>query len=313
MDAITQAVDILKQGGLIGLPTETVYGLAADAKNPIAVKKVFAAKGRPADHPLIVHIGTLEELSEWAKEIPPEAYRLAESYWPGPLTMVLKKQDHVLPEVTGGQDTVAIRMPDHPVALELLHRFGRGLVAPSANQFGRISPTEEQAVLAELATRVNLVLPGGRSRVGIESTILDLHARPFTVLRQGMISKSELEHFLEESLELPTARTIIRAPGLLASHYAPRTPLQLIDLQELSKFVMTNSHKIVLAYSPEPVENQMAWHVMPDDPEAYAHELYASLRDADSKGFDLILVERPPQTSDWAAILDRLNRAASKR
>ncbi len=291
---ISTAVIFLKQGKLIGLPTETVYGLAADAKNLIAVKKVFAAKGRPADHPLIVHIGRIEELQEWAKDIPPEVYHLAKRYWPGPLTLILQKQDHVLPEVTGGQDTVAIRMPNHPLALELLRQFGSGLVAPSANQFGRISPTDEAAVLAELASQVDLVLPGGRSKVGIESTILDLHQKPFTLLRQGMIGKEELEAFLGEPILLPSEKTTVRVPGLLASHYAPRTPLKLIGRHELDQFVMTK-HVFI------PCDTQ---------PDVYAHELYAALRKADTEGVDVILVERPPQTSEWAAVLDRLARAA---
>lgn len=310
-DLIAQACQILSEGGLVGLPTETVYGLAADAKNPNAVKKVFVAKGRPADHPLIVHIGHIKALQEWAKEIPPEAYRLAEQYWPGPLTLILKKQDHVLPEVTGGQDTVALRMPSHPMALELLQQFGSGLVAPSANLFGRISPTDEAAVLAELANKVDLVLPGGRSKVGIESTILDLHQRPFTLLRQGMIRKEELEAFLGEPISLPSTKTTVRAPGLLASHYAPQTPLQLFDIKDLPFFL--DKKVIVIAQSPQPdfVEH-LPWIPMPATPEAYAFELYAALREADHKKVDLILVETPLHAPEWAAIHDRLKRAATK-
>ncbi len=292
---INTAVSLLRQGKLIGLPTETVYGLAADAKNLLAVKKVFAAKGRPVDHPLIVHIGRVEELSKWARDIPPEAYRLAKQYWPGPLTLVLQKQDWVLPEVTGGQDTVAIRMPNHPLALELLRAFGSGLVAPSANQFGRISPTDEAAVLAELADKVDLILPGGRSTIGIESTILDLHQKPYTLLRQGMLSQAELENFLGEPILLPSEKTTVRVPGLLASHYSPRTPLKLFDLKELNRF-----------------EKQCVMVILCDStPEVYAHELYAALRAADQGQYDLILVERPPQTPEWVAIQDRLKRAAS--
>lgn len=307
---LSLALDSLKGGDLIGLPTETVYGLAADAKNREAVNKVFAAKGRPADHPLIIHIGTLAELSEWAKEIPHEAYQLAEYYWPGPLTLVLKKQEWVLPEVTGGQDTVAIRMPNHPLALALLKEFGSGLVAPSANRFGRISPTEESAVLAELGSKVKVILPGGRTRVGIESTILDMHAKPFILLRQGMISQAALEAFLGESITLANSETKIRAPGLLASHYAPRTPLRLIDSSELRHFDMTKSNCIVLAYSKDLCIH--SYLAMPTDVQTYAHELYAALRAVDHQGFDLILVENPPQTAEWVAIQDRLNRAAAK-
>lgn len=312
MNSINQAISILKQGGLVGLPTETVYGLAADAKNPIAVQKVFAAKGRPADHPLIVHIGSIAELTEWAIDIPHEAYRLAEHYWPGPLTLILKKQKHVLNDVTGGQDTVALRMPNHPLALALLKAFGSGLVAPSANQFGRISPTDAEAVYAELQHHVDLILPGGRSQVGIESTILDLHQKPFTLLRQGMLGKEALEAFLGEALALPNAHTTVRAPGLLASHYAPRTPLKLLSSLEPEKFVMTKNQCILLAYSSPPsVPTNMTLIKMPQTPQDYAHALYATLRQADAQGADLILVETPPNTVEWTAILDRLKRAAA--
>ncbi len=310
---IDQAVHILKQGGLIGLPTETVYGLAADAKNKSAVAKVFIAKGRPSDHPLIVHIGTLAELIDWAIEIPTEAYRLAEHYWPGPLTLVLKKHPAVLSEITGGQDSIAIRMPKHPLALQLLRAFGSAVVAPSANQFGHISPTDEAAVLAELGTQVDLVLPGGRTAVGIESTIVDLCQKPFKILRQGMLSQQALEHFLAEKLVLsdqPTTTTT-RAPGLLATHYAPHTPLQLFDIKDLPKFM--GQAVAVLAQSPQPdFAKNIPWRTMPTRPEAYAFELYAALRTADGSGAQLILVETPLQAPEWAAIHDRLHRAAFK-
>lgn len=312
---IQQAVEILRQGGLVGLPTETVYGLAADAKNPLAVSKVFAAKGRPADHPLIVHIGTINELSEWAKAIVPQAYQLAERFWPGPLTLILKKQDHVLDEVTGGQDTVAVRIPDHPLALELLQAFGSGLVAPSANQFGRISPTDEAAVLAELGKKVDLILPGGRTRVGIESTIVDLSQQPFTLLRRGMVRLETLEACLGEKISLPDVHTKIRAPGLLASHYAPRSPLKLFEPAELIAILQTipKQRVIILAQTRPVIEPDACskWRQMPDTPEEYAHELYAMMRLADAEKPDLILVESPPHTAEWAAIHDRLKRAAA--
>ncbi len=311
---IKKALSLLKQGGLIGLPTETVYGLAADASNPAAVRKVFAAKGRPIDHPLIVHIGTLAELEAWAKDIPDAAYRLAQAFWPGPLTLILKKQDSVLSEVTGGQDTVALRMPNHPLALELLNAFGGGLVAPSANAFGRISPTEESAVLAELGQKVDFILPGGRTSIGIESTILDLHARPFTLLRQGMILQGELENCLGEPLAFPTVHTQTRAPGLLPTHYAPRTPLQLFDIKDLPRFLDRADSLVVLAQSPQPeFARHLSWQPMPPTPEKYAFELYAALRAADSKGAELILLETPLHAPEWAAIHDRLQRATSSR
>lgn len=312
---IEHAVSLLKQGKLIGLPTETVYGLAADAKNPQAVQAVFAAKGRPSDHPLIVHIGNVSELNDWAQAIPPEAYRLIAQFWPGPLTLVLKKQPWVLNEVTGHQETVALRMPSHPLARELLHAFGSGLVAPSANQFGHISPTDEAAVLAELGQKVALILPGGRATIGIESTIIDLHQRPFTLLRQGMISQPILENSLGEKLNLPSSATTTRAPGLLPSHYAPHTPLQLLDIKDLPQFLGHADSIIVLAQSPQPeFAKNILWRPMPATPEEYAFELYARLREADNlQQTKLILLETPLQAPEWAAIHDRLQRAATKK
>lgn len=311
LDLIQQACEILRQGGLVGLPTETVYGLAADARNEQAIQKVFRAKGRPADHPLIVHIDSPDKIGEWAREVPDIVSLLAARYWPGPLTLILKKRDSVLNSITGGQDTVAIRIPNHPVALQLLKSFGSGLVAPSANQFGQISPTDERAVQSELGAKVDLILPGGRSSIGLESTILDLHQHPYTVMRQGMLLQSELENFLGESLCLPGFANIIRTPGLVPMHYAPNTPLQLFDIKDLPVFL--NQNLIVLAQSPQPdFALQTHWIKMPINFNDYAYELYAALRTADTAGKNLILVETPLHAPEWAAIHDRLQRAALK-
>jgi L-threonylcarbamoyladenylate synthase len=298
----------LRAGRLIGLPTETVYGLAADARNDDAVRKVFSAKGRPSDHPLIVHIGSLAELDEWAKDIPQAARDLAAHFWPGPLTLILNKAPQVSTLITGGQDTVAIRMPNHPLALQLLQEYGSGLVAPSANRFGRISPTDEAAVLAELADQVALVLPGGRTQVGIESTILDVHQHPFVLMRQGMLNQAELEKFLDEKINIPSEKNTLRVPGLLASHYAPQTPLYMLTHPEAHHFTSA----IILARRPAPsnLPAQTQWWLMPTEPNAYAHELYATLRNADLQQVSAILVESLPQEAAWLAIQDRLNRAA---
>ncbi len=306
---LSQAIAHLKAGHLIGLPTETVYGLAADAKNDAAVLKVFAAKGRPSDHPLIVHIGTVAELDEWAVNIPEAARRLAAHFWPGPLTLILEKAPQVSKLITGGQETVAIRMPNHPLALQLLKEYGSGLVAPSANRFGRISPTDEAAVLAELQDQVALILPGGRTEIGIESTILDVHQHPFVLLRQGMLSQLELETFLGEKINLPSEKNTVRAPGLLASHYAPITPLYLKadpTQHDFASAIILSRHA-----KPQPLPPNTQWWQMPSDPAQYAHELYATLRRADAQGVTAILVEILPQTPAWQAIQDRLSRASA--
>ncbi len=306
---IDAAITQLEAGHLIGLPTETVYGLAADATNDTAILKVFAAKGRPSDHPLIVHIGTLAELDAWAMGIPKAARALAAHFWPGPLTLILKKATHVSTLITGGQDTVAIRMPNHPLALQLLRKYGKGLVAPSANRFGRISPTDEAAVLAELQDQVAVILPGGRTQIGIESTILDVHQHPFVLMRQGMLSQSELETFLGKKISLPSAQNTVRTPGLLASHYAPQTPLYILPNPETHTFASV----IILARRPAPpsLPAETEWWPMPTDPASYAHELYATLRRADLQKVSAILVESLPQEPAWLAIQDRLCRAAA--
>ena len=219
-DAIQQAADFLRKGKLVAIPTETVYGLGADAKNPEAVKHIFAAKARPADHPLIVHIPDKAVLTDWAVEIPETAYKLAERFWPGPLTLVLKKHPDVPMEVTGGQNTIALRVPNHPVALALLKAFGGGIAAPSANRFCRISPTQASHVEEELGDKVDLILDGGACQVGLESTIVDLSGGQPRLLRPGQISKSEIEEFMQEELELPK-HSHVRAPGMMETHYSP--------------------------------------------------------------------------------------------
>lgn len=312
---IEKALALLHAGKLIGLPTETVYGLAADAKNKSAVSAVFAAKNRPPHHPLIVHIGRLSEIKDWATHIPEEAYQLAEHYWPGPLTLVLEKKSHVLDEVTGNQNTVALRMPNHPLALELLHAYGSGLVAPSANRFGCISPTDEAAVWEELGNQVSLILPGGRTKIGIESTILGLHHRPFILLREGMITRNELENFLGQDIIKPQAENTLRSPGLLASHYAPRTPLHIIAKDEWKQASQNVSSAVILSRCPAPPDlpSALTWCLLPEEAPLYAHELYATLRQADSLQAEVIFVEALPITCAWEAILDRLLRAAHSK
>ena len=312
-DAVQDAAAILRRGGLVAFPTETVYGLGADAENPDAVARIFAAKGRPATHPVIVHIGHTDLLEHWAADIPPSAWLLAKHFWPGPLTLILKRNARVLNAVTGGQDTVGLRMPDHPVALALLSAFGGGVAAPSANRYGRISPTTAQHVRDELGEAVDGILDGGSCRVGIESTILDLSGAHPQLLRPGAISAAEIESVLGQPLA-QTSRNAPRVPGALSSHYAPQTPLILVaahDLQaEVERYLKKGERVAVLARATATALANCVWQTMPSDPSDYAHELYARLREIDALHADRLLVEAPPREAAWLAVRDRLARAA---
>ncbi len=319
--AIARAAELLRAGELVALPTETVYGLGADALNPAAVGRIFAAKGRPADHPLIVHLPDAEHLVRWARAIPKEAIALARAFWPGPLTLILKREEGVPDEVTGGQDTVGLRVPDHPVALALLAAFGSGIAAPSANRFGRISPTTATHVVEELGDKVALVLDGGPCQVGIESTILDLSRDTPEILRPGAVSADDIARVIgrRPAVKGETAAAAEepapRVSGALAAHYAPGTPLRLVPAamltEEAAALAGEGSRVAVLARSVEdPEDARFLWHAAPADPKGYAHDLYASLRMLDASGADFILVEALPDSPDWRAIADRLGRAA---
>lgn len=311
---LREAVDALRAGQLVGLPTETVYGLAADARNTQAVARIFAAKGRPADHPLIVHLASADQLDDWAREIPEAARRLAAAFWPGPLTLILKRQPDVPDAVTGGQDTVGLRVPAHPVAHAVLSAFGGGLAAPSANRFGRISPTTAAHVREEVGEAVGLVLDGGPCRVGIESTIVDLTREVPVVLRPGAISAAAISAVLSRDVEAGIRDNAPRVSGSLAAHYAPRTPMRLVPATTLDAEAALASARglrlAVLALHPAPASlARVNWQRAPAMPEAYAQDLYASLRALDAAGMDLILVEQLPETADWLAVRDRLMRA----
>lgn len=320
---IARAVELLKAGELVGIPTETVYGLGADAANPAAVAKIFAAKGRPADHPLIVHLPGAAHLERWARDIPALAWELAEDFWPGPLTLILKRAPGVPDAVTGGQDTVGLRVPGHPLALELLRAFAAaggsgGIAAPSANRFGRISPTTAAHVREELGDAVALVLDGGPCSVGIESTILDLSSGTPQLLRPGHISPAAIEAVCGTLPQAP-AGGAPRASGTLEAHYAPRTPLRLVAPERLLDFLNALRHSgrrcAVLAHSQPPQAlagpaPAHVWRLLPVDPAGYAHELYAALRELDHAGADQIVVEALPDDPAWAAVADRLRRAA---
>ena len=326
--ALARAISLLQTGEIVAFPTETVYGLGADAARPAAVGKIFAAKGRPADHPLIVHLASADDLEQWAIEVPELARKLAAAFWPGPLTLILKRAAWVPLAVTGGQPTIGLRVPAHPLALALLHAFARagggaggkcGIAAPSANRFGRISPTEAAHVRAELGERVPLILDGGPCTIGIESTILDLSRLASVgarVLRPGHITP---EQIAAVSGALPAVAPGSAAPprvsGSLAAHYAPHTPLRLVSTPQVQQAIdearAGGRRCAVLCHSrlPDTAAASISQRLA-DQPAEYAEGLYSALRRLDNLAADLIIVEAPPAAPAWAAIADRLQRAA---
>ena len=314
MTAIAEAVHRLAAGDVVAFPTETVYGLGGDATNGEAVAKIFALKGRPGHHPLIVHIADPLALELWVRHVPETARKLAARFWPGPLTMILVKSPRVPASVTGGQDTVGVRCPSHPVAQDLLREFARagsgGVAAPSANRFGHVSPTTAQHVREEFGGDL-FVLDGGACEVGLESTIVDLSRGAPVLLRPGAITRRDIEGVLGIA---PTERDAAapRAPGTLAAHYAPRTPLALVDAGSLAAEVAKSRALAVLALRGKPASaNVAAWVAAPADPMRYGHDLYANLRALDRSGAARILVEAPPELAAWEAVNDRLRRAAA--
>lgn len=313
-DTIQQAVNCLKNGGLVAFPTETVYGLGADATNPDAVKRIFAAKNRPENHPLIVHLACFEQFDLWAQDIPDSAFKLAAHFFPAPLALILKKRPDVNSVVTGGQNTIALRVPNHPVALELLRAFDSGIAAPSANRFCRISPTQAQHVADELGESVDMILDGGACQIGVESTIIDLSGDKPMLLRFGQITRSELKTVLETPVLIPDSltQTTVRTAGMMATHYAPTTTALRCDTDLLPALFLVNEGKKIgvltcgsqiLSTENRPVIS------LPLDSVIYAQNLYAKLRELDALELDLILVEKPPQHEAWQAINDRLGKA----
>ena len=315
---IEAAVAALVRGELVGFPTETVYGLAADAGNPDAVARLYALKGRPPGHPVIVHIAEPTALRHWALELPPAAGQLAAACWPGPMTLVVRRAAHVLPAITGGQDTVAVRCPDHPVALALLRACAvagiAGLVAPSANRFGRVSPTTAAHVRAEFGAALPIVLDGGPCAVGIESTIVDVSSGEARILRPGMVTAAQIAAVLGSALG-DVATPAPRVSGSLAAHYAPRTPVRLLEKSALPMAVTSARTVAVWAFADTlaklPARRGLVVQAAPVDAASYARALYASLRALDAEGADVLLVERPPEGDAWRGIHDRLQRAAA--
>ncbi len=306
---VQRAAELLRRGRLVAFPTETVYGLGADASSSEAIARLYAVKGRPGDHPVIVHFADAQKAFEWARDVPDAARKLAAKFWPGPLTLILKRAPNVGDFVTGGQDTVGLRVPAHPLAHELLVAFGGGLAAPSANRFGRVSPTTAGHVRDDLGTDVDLILDGGPCGVGIESTIVDLSRGRPVLLRPGGIGIAELETALGEPVTLPDADAP-RVSGSLPAHYAPRTPARLLPAAALdAEIARLGSEAAVLALSP-PDDRVDFWVRLPKDPVAYAQKLYSALRELDGTGSKMLLIESPPDSPEWRAVLDRLRRAA---
>ncbi len=343
-DSIKRAVDVLKAGGLVAMPTETVYGLAADANNVLAINKIFSSKGRPSGHPLIVHIAQadvglgndqhadssawLETLSQWSRDVSPEALILAQAFWPGPLTMILPKAKNVLLEVTGGQETVGVRCPNHPVAQDLLKEFEGGLAAPSANRFGRISPTTAEHVREEFPGDEVLVLDGGPCDVGIESTIVDLtrlDTHGAVILRPGAITQVMIDQALggNEMADGASIKTesAPRVSGSLSAHYAPKTKLVLYDSKDtesvLAQVNNSDLKKVAWVHFPNDLaakdlglKNVAKEVLLPLESKAVARELYALLRHLDTLNVDCIFFQQLPDGIEWDAIKDRLGRAS---
>ena len=309
---IEQAVEALRAGDLVVFPTETVYGLGANASNPAAVRKIFEVKGRPPDHPVIVHLDDPRYLHRWVSEVPPVAEQLANKFWPGPLTLILPKADNVNEIVTGGQDSIGIRIPSHPMAQQLLKAFGGGIAAPSANRYGRLSPTKPEHVRDELGDAVGVILDGGDSPIGLESTIVSCLGNQARLLRPGSITRSQLEQVVGA---LAVGGFTPRAPGDRALHYAPSTPLEIVpsdDLEVRAGEIVAREDKVaVLAMRPPlHTERHMTWINAGKKPDTYAHNLYNHLRTLDRIGCERIFVQSLPPDEKWAAILDRLQRAS---
>ncbi|MEP6943108.1 MAG: L-threonylcarbamoyladenylate synthase [Betaproteobacteria bacterium] len=317
-EAIDRAARLLHDGALVAFPTETVYGLGAAARNEKALRALYAAKGRPGEHPVIVHLALASAMARWARHVPSFAQTLADAFWPGPLTLVLPRADHVSPLVTGGQDSVGLRVPAHPVAHALLERFaalgGDGIAAPSANRFGRISATLAEHVDDEFGADVALILDAGACDFGIESTIVDCTGEHPALLRPGAIALGELSRVLGRVPDEPGCGAP-RASGTLAAHYAPRTPARLVAPGALAHLGVETPRApttaiAVLARSVDrPATFDGHWHIAPADAAGYAHDLYAQLRALDAMGAREIWIEAPPATPEWAAVRDRLQRA----
>lgn len=320
-EVIERAVAVLRRGGLVAFPTETVYGLGADALNPQAVRRIFAVKGRPADNPLIIHVAGAGQLRDVAREVPESAWVLAERFWPGPLTLVLPRHERVPLETTGGLETVAVRMPDSAIALALIRALGHPIAAPSANLSGRPSPTAAEHVLEDLQGRIELILDGGPTRIGVESTVLDLTTSPPTILRPGGVSPEQLRPLLGEVRLGGEAAAARRSPGTRYRHYRPRAEVVLIERWEEAKHrpllerLGARAYRIGYVGRDRGISfGKATVHLveLPPDPQEYARRLFAIFRELDQQGVEVIVVEGVEEEGLGIAVMDRLRRAASR-
>lgn len=308
-EGLDQAAALLRAGELVAVPTETVYGLAADATRPDAVAAIFRAKNRPADHPLIVHLAGLDQLNDWVARVPDCAWPVIEHFWPGPLTLVLPASDTVPAIVNAGQTTVALRWSSHPLLQMVLDRLQRPVAAPSANPFCRISPTSAEHVRAHMEGRIAAVLDGGPCAVGIESTILDLSGARPAILRPGAITAAMLSPYLD--LAETAAPDAPRVPGNLASHYAPRQPCYRLESTEARVHAHDSGWQHAAVLAIEPPTPRCGWFKrMPSTPGDYTQALYAALHEADASGCPEVWIVLPPDDAAWRAVRDRLQRAA---
>ena len=318
--AIQDAVEILRAGGLVAFPTETVYGLGADALNEKAVKEVFTAKGRPSDNPLIVHIASLENAWQFTSEISEKGLRLAKSFWPGPLTLVTRRKAYIPDIITAGLDTVALRVPNHPVTLELLKQFGGGIVGPSANISGQPSPTSAEHVFNDLNGKIDLIIDAGSTTIGVESTVLDVTVEPPVILRVGGLSQIDIEKEIGNVRNTNADELLKRSPGTRHRHYAPYAKVILFSQENVEEFtrffeqcksqkkkvgVITHSHKMAV------IENFPTHIAYEPSVEYFAHNIFRSLRELDRQEVDIILVESIEEEGLGAAVMDRLRKASS--
>lgn len=309
---INQAVDLLKKGEIVALPTETVYGLAADAKNDIAIQKIFTAKNRPTNHPLIVHIDSVDKLSHWAENLSLEVRLLAERFWPGPLTILLKKREEVSNIITGGLNTVALRVPKHPIILEVINNLGSAIVAPSANAHKKTSPTQLEHVLKTLDGKIYGVVDGGKCAIGIESTIIDMTKEVPVILRPGSITAEMIEEVIKIKVKYLFNHNE-KVSGNMKIHYQPEKPLFLMSLAQIQLLSKVETNIAVMHFSKiSKYSSNITYYQMPKCKTKYAQILYTILHDIDATKVKKILVEITPSISEWSDVYDRLLKASTK-
>jgi L-threonylcarbamoyladenylate synthase len=313
---IETAVQALRDGELVAFPTETVYGLGANAQNPVAVRKIFELKGRPPNHPVIVHLDSPRFLHRWVREVPQGATRLAEAFWPGPLTLVMPRAPNVYDVITGGQDTIAIRVPAHPMAQQLLTAFGGGIAAPSANRYGRLSPTRAEHVREEFGETVRVLLDGGECQIGLESTIVACEGENVRLLRPGAVTAAQLRRVVGEELLVGADLGSPRVPGSTPTHYAPATPMTIVPAGEIdaqADAASSGGRRVAVLAQRLPLRSHkyVTWINAGRRPESYGRDLYNNLRTLDRAACQKILVQAVPDGERWDAVRDRLLRAAT--